>query len=105
MVTWKEKYMTEPVTDKFHPEVGGKMYQKLKAVFLKYCDQKDWKNPFTAYVPTYKEAILLRRAIIVMHAYKPKNVKKVEVPVKHREGFVWMRGTAYLVESKGYQAW
>jgi len=76
---------------------------KLKKVFNKHKNKKHWKNPVNAIVKTKKEALILKESIRFYQA-DIANIREITVPIKHKEGLVYMQGKAYNVTSKGYQA-
>jgi hypothetical protein len=77
---------------------------KLRQIFSRYQSLEDWKNPVDAIVYTKKDALLLKKAIEFYQGDVAK-IKKVIVPTRHKEGLVWMQGSAFHVTSKGYQAY
>lgn len=74
----------------------------LRKTFTEHQDKVNWKRPVYAIVDTPQEAEKLKTAIIFFQADVP-TITKITVPVKHKEGLVYMEGTAYEVQSKGYQ--
>ena len=82
---------------------GRKDLPEMTRLSKKYFN-REWKKPFTVIVDNEKDAIMLGKAIVWYHATEPK-IRKVTVPVRHKEGLVWMEGTAWEVSSDGYQAW
>ena len=81
----------------------GYLIGDLRKTFSKYQNKEGWKRPVDAYVMTKKEADKLSTAITFFQADVPE-VEEVSMPVRHKEGLVYMEGKAYHVKSKGYQA-
>jgi hypothetical protein len=83
---------------------GNYLIGDLRQTMSKYQDKTNWKKPFTAIVKTPEEADKLVSAVRFFQADEP-TIQKITVPVRHKDGLVYMLGTAYEVKSKGYQAW
>lgn len=75
----------------------------LRKTFTKYQNKENWKKPVDAYVMTKEEADKLSTAITYFQADVAK-VEEVSMPVRHKEGLVYMEGKAFHVKSRGYQA-
>lgn len=76
--------------------------RRIRQTFKKYQDRSSWKKPIEAIIMNKNEAYRLAEGIRWYHGVKA-TITKVEVPVRHKEGLVWLRGTGYLVKSIGYQ--
>jgi len=105
----------EQLTDKEKKSSGEKLLEKLdseqygdykigdlRKIFKKNQNKDDWKRPVDTIVNTKEQAEKLSKAIIFFQGDKPK-IEKITIPVRHKEGLVYMEGTAYKVVSKGYQ--
>jgi len=80
---------------------AGYKENKLRKLFNLYSDKKNWKNAFEAIVPTKKEADKLEKSILFFHGCEP-TTKKINVPIRHKQGLVYLSSEVYLVKSRGY---
>ena len=78
--------------------------KKYHAIFEKYWGGQDYKKPIDILVPSEAEAKELANAIQFFQADIP-TITKETIPVRHREGLVYMQMPMWRVQSKGYQAW
>jgi hypothetical protein len=88
----------------YNPYKEDKHERKIRPIFDKYKDKDNWKKPFDVVVPTKEEAYKLKEGARYYQGSEAK-VEKINVPIRHKEGLVYMQGTAYRVKSKGYGAY